>query len=131
LIRDKTLEELSLEEYHRFSKAFQDDIYDAISLESCVNRRNTTGAPGTEAMKKEIEFSRSRIEELMSDYTDIFADFLTDTDLPLSEIGLEGLFYQDPSNDHDPAENAPDSAKGGVILPGGEDRFRKGKQPEE
>ena len=31
------------------------DIYDAISLETCVNKRTTIGAPGSDAMKKIIE----------------------------------------------------------------------------
>ena len=42
----KDLEELSLEEYKKFSDLVEADIYDAISLESCVKNRKTKGAPG-------------------------------------------------------------------------------------
>ena len=40
------MEELSLEEYRKFSDLVEEDIYDAISLESCVKNRKTKGAPG-------------------------------------------------------------------------------------
>ena len=36
------------------SPVFENDIYDAISMETCVNRRLTIGAPGKEAMEKVI-----------------------------------------------------------------------------
>ena len=41
-----SLEEMSLEEYQRISPVFQEDIYDAISLKTCVEKRKTFGAPG-------------------------------------------------------------------------------------
>ena len=46
------LDELPLEEYQKISPAFQEDIYEAISLGTCVNKRVTTGAPGRDAMLK-------------------------------------------------------------------------------
>ncbi len=45
-----SLGEMSLEEYKAISPVFEEDIYDAISMETCVNKRNTIGAPGPEAM---------------------------------------------------------------------------------
>ena len=48
--KDIALDELSLEEFQEISPVFEHDIYDAISLTTCVNKRNTIGAPGTEAM---------------------------------------------------------------------------------
>ena len=50
-----SLGEMSLEEYKAISPVFQADIYDAISMETCVNKRNTIGAPGPEAMTKGID----------------------------------------------------------------------------
>ncbi len=50
-----SLGEMSLEEYKAISPVFEKDIYDAISMETCVNKRNTIGAPGPEAMTKVIE----------------------------------------------------------------------------
>ncbi|MCI8659091.1 MAG: argininosuccinate lyase [Lachnospiraceae bacterium] len=48
------LDELSLEEFRQASPAFEKDIYDAISMETCVKRRITLGAPGQEAMRQVI-----------------------------------------------------------------------------
>ncbi len=42
------LEDLSLEEFRSYCGAIDEDIYDAISLEACVGRRKTKGAPGAE-----------------------------------------------------------------------------------
>ena len=50
---------MSLEEYKEISSVFEEDIYDAISMETCVNKRNKIGAPGPEAMKKGDRASRS------------------------------------------------------------------------
>ncbi len=49
-----TLLDLSLEDMQKRSEVFEEDIYDAISLETCVEKRNTKGAPGKDAMKAEI-----------------------------------------------------------------------------
>lgn len=48
------LGEMSLEEYQKISPVFEEDIYDAIRMETCVEKRNTIGAPGTEAMAEVI-----------------------------------------------------------------------------
>lgn len=48
------IDDMSLEELKGFSKVFEEDIYDAISMYTCVNKRLTIGAPGKEAMEKEI-----------------------------------------------------------------------------
>ena len=58
----KAIEELPLEELKEFSPQFEQDVYDAISLRTCVNRRLTTGAPGEEAMKEEIAASRAWLQ---------------------------------------------------------------------
>lgn len=49
-----SLGEMSLEEYQKISPVFQEDIYEAISMETCVEKRNTIGAPGTKAMAEVI-----------------------------------------------------------------------------
>ncbi len=48
--KDIALDDMTLEEYQAISPVFKEDIYEAISLETCVNKRNTIGAPGREAM---------------------------------------------------------------------------------
>ena len=61
--RSKALDDLTLEEYRAVSPVFEEDIYDAISLETCVDKRLTAGAPGKEAMEKEIEACRAYLKE--------------------------------------------------------------------
>lgn len=48
------IDDMSLEELKEFSDVFEEDIYDAISMYTCVNKRLTTGAPGKEAMETAI-----------------------------------------------------------------------------
>lgn len=56
------IDDMSLEELKAISPAFEEDIFDAISMETCVNKRLTTGAPGHDAMVKEIESCREFLE---------------------------------------------------------------------
>ena len=49
------LDDLPLEDYRKLSPAFDEDIYQAIKLDTCVNKRLTVGAPGREAMLKVID----------------------------------------------------------------------------
>lgn len=58
-----SLDELPLEEYKKISPVFEEDIYEAISLETCVNKRMTIGAPGKEAMKHVVEISKKYLDE--------------------------------------------------------------------
>ena len=50
----KALDDMTMEEFKAISPVFEEDIYDAISMETCVNKRNTIGAPGKAAMEKVI-----------------------------------------------------------------------------
>ena len=61
--QNKSLDQLTLEEFQAVSPVFKEDVYDAISMETCVKKRMTIGAPGQEAMKKVIEIYRKRLEE--------------------------------------------------------------------
>ena len=61
--KDKVIEELSMEEFQAISPVFDNDIYEAVSLKTCVEKRNTIGAPGPEAMKKVVELCRERLKE--------------------------------------------------------------------
>ena len=57
------IDDMSLEELKGFSEVFEEDIYDAISMYTCVNKRLTMGAPGKEAMEKEIAACREFLEK--------------------------------------------------------------------
>lgn len=52
--KNTCIDALSMEELKAISPVFEEDIYDAVSLKSCVERRLTIGAPGKEAMEKVI-----------------------------------------------------------------------------
>ena len=51
---NKNIEELTLEELKELSPVFEADLYDAVSLKTCVEKRLTIGAPGMDAMKQVI-----------------------------------------------------------------------------
>lgn len=61
---NKALDDFTLEEFKNISDVFDNDIYDAISLKTCVEKRNTKGAPGLKAINDEIEASRKLLESL-------------------------------------------------------------------
>lgn len=52
----KTLEEISLAEYRNFGDLFDEDVYDAISLSACVQRRTSEGGTGKASVEKQIRF---------------------------------------------------------------------------
>ncbi len=49
-----SIDEMSLDELHAVSPVFKEDIYEAVSMEICVNKRLTVGAPAKEAMESVI-----------------------------------------------------------------------------
>ncbi|MDE6208327.1 MAG: argininosuccinate lyase [Lachnospiraceae bacterium] len=57
------LDDMSIEEYKNISPVFDEDIYEAISIKNCVERRVTIGAPGQEAMKKVIEINEQYLSK--------------------------------------------------------------------
>ena len=61
--RGISLDELPLEEYQKISPVFEEDIYDAVSMKTCVEKRETYGAPGPDAMKKVIAVNREYLEK--------------------------------------------------------------------
>ena len=59
-----SLDELPLDEYQKISPAFEEDIYDAISMKTSVEKRNTIGAPRRDAMKKVIAINDTYLANL-------------------------------------------------------------------
>ena len=57
------LDDMSLEEYKAISPVFEEDIYEAISMKTCVEMRNTIGAPGKAAMEKVIAIEEAYLAE--------------------------------------------------------------------
>lgn len=60
--KDTSIDALSLEELRSISDKFDEDIYDAISLKTCVEKRLTIGAPGAEMMKQVIEKNKEYLK---------------------------------------------------------------------
>jgi argininosuccinate lyase len=63
ITKNISLDELSLPEYQAISPVFEQDIYEAISLTTCVNKRNTIGAPGLEAMEQILKINDTYLNE--------------------------------------------------------------------
>ncbi|MFR8535506.1 MAG: argininosuccinate lyase [Lacrimispora saccharolytica] len=63
LEKDIALDDMTLEEYKAISPVFEEDIYEAISMKNCVEKRNTIGAPGAEAMQRVLEENRRYLEQ--------------------------------------------------------------------
>ncbi len=63
LERGISLDEMSLEEYQAISPVFEPDIYEAISLKTCVEKRMTLGAPGQQAMEQVIRLEQTYLKE--------------------------------------------------------------------
>ena len=59
-----TLETLPIEEYKKMHELFDNDVYDAISLETCVNQRISEGAPSPVSVEKQIAETKKELEEL-------------------------------------------------------------------
>ena len=61
--RDIALDDLTLEDFRSESTVFEEDIYEAISMKTCVEKRLTLGAPGRAAMEKVLEAGRKYMED--------------------------------------------------------------------
>ena len=56
------LDDMTLDEFKAISPVFEEDIYEAISMKTCVEKRTTIGAPGQEAMKKVIAIYKEQLK---------------------------------------------------------------------
>ncbi|MBQ3791486.1 MAG: argininosuccinate lyase, partial [Clostridia bacterium] len=57
------LETLSLDQYRLFSPLFEADVFDAISLENCVERRNSLGGTSVSSVEKQIAYVREKLSD--------------------------------------------------------------------
>lgn len=58
-----TLETLALSEYRALSPVFDEGVFEAIALETCVASRNVAGGPAKQSVLKQIDFIRNFIDE--------------------------------------------------------------------
>ena len=61
IAKDKTLEELTLDEFKGYSALFENDIYDAIDLVKCCEGRTSYGGPSEASVKKQIELASAQL----------------------------------------------------------------------
>ena len=54
---------MTLDEFKAISPVFEEDVYEAISMKTCVAKRTTNGAPGQEAMKKVIAVYKEQLQK--------------------------------------------------------------------
>ena len=59
----RVLEQMPLEEYKRYSEVFSDDLYEEISLETCVRKRISEGGTGYSSVEKQISDNRNFLKE--------------------------------------------------------------------
>ncbi len=59
---NKAMDDLTLDEYRAECDAFEDDIYEAISLKTCVNRRLKKGGPAPDAVREYIRICREYLK---------------------------------------------------------------------
>lgn len=60
--KNKSIDEMTLDELKEISPVFEHDIYDAVSLEACVEKRLTLGAPSQKSMEKVISINEKFLE---------------------------------------------------------------------
>ena len=68
--RKIALDDMSLEELKKISPVFEEDIYEAISMKTCVEKRQTIGAPSEESMKKVIAINEAYLKEYPAMHTE-------------------------------------------------------------
>jgi len=59
-----SLDDMTMEEYKAISPVFEEDIYDAISLKTCVEKRETIGAPSKAAMEQVIAINEAYMKQI-------------------------------------------------------------------
>ena len=55
------LDELSLEKYREHSELFEEDLYNEISLETCVSKRISEGGTSVESVEKQIAYIKNEL----------------------------------------------------------------------
>ena len=58
---DLVLETLPLEVYQSYDEVFEDSVYEAIALETCVNNRNVDGGPSPKTVEKAISLMKEKL----------------------------------------------------------------------
>ena len=60
----KVLEDLTIDEYKGYSEVFESDLYNEISLETCVNKRISKGGTSPQSVKEQIDYTKGKIKNV-------------------------------------------------------------------
>lgn len=60
--QDKAIDDMTLAELKAISPVFEEDIFEAISLQTCIEKRTTIGAPAQSAMRQVIEIYKKQLQ---------------------------------------------------------------------
>ena len=59
-----SIDELSIEELKELSPVFEQDVYEAVSIKTCVEKRLTKGAPGPQQMKEVLKLYKAYLDDV-------------------------------------------------------------------
>jgi argininosuccinate lyase len=59
---------MELSEYQKISDLFENDLYDEISLETCIKKRISAGSTGYDSVEKQIQY----VTEFINGKKDIY-----------------------------------------------------------
>jgi argininosuccinate lyase len=62
IANDKALDEFTMDEFKACSDIFAEDVYEAISMKTCVDGRSIIGGPAAETVKKAIAAGKAMLE---------------------------------------------------------------------
>ncbi len=62
--KNTVLEQLPIEEYRKYSDKFENDVFEAISLDTCVMQRKADGGPAPEAVRKQLKFVEEKLKAM-------------------------------------------------------------------
>ncbi|WP_366923215.1 argininosuccinate lyase [Metallumcola ferriviriculae] len=68
--QEKELEKLTLAEYRQFADMFEEDIFQAIAISTCVERRNVPGGPAPVRVKEAVAQAKVVMETNSKEYND-------------------------------------------------------------
>ena len=57
----KILENLSLEEYKEYSELFENDLYEAIDLKNCMEKRTSVGGTSIASVQMQVDYVREKL----------------------------------------------------------------------
>ena len=64
IMNGKALDDCTMEEFKSFSECIEEDIYDKIAIHTCIEKRETIGAPSPSQVKLSIGINEGRLNDL-------------------------------------------------------------------